>query len=78
MSTELSPDKDRVLQKLVADGRYPNRQQALDRAVDLLREEAETVEDIREGLDSIKRGEGVPLDEAVRGLRAKYDIPEDA
>jgi predicted transcriptional regulator len=78
MSTELSPDKDRVLQKLVADGRYPNRQQALDRAVDLLREEAETVEDIREGLDSIKRGEGVPLDEAVRGIRTKYDIPEDA
>jgi len=78
MSTELSPDKDRLLEQLVADGRFPNRQQALDRAVDLLREEAETVEDIREGLASIERGEGTPLDEAVRNLRTKYGIAEDA
>jgi Arc/MetJ-type ribon-helix-helix transcriptional regulator len=78
MSTELSPDKNRLLEKLVADGRFPSRQQALDRAVDLLREEAETVEDIREGLASIERGEGTSLEGAVRGLRTKYGIPEDA
>jgi Arc/MetJ-type ribon-helix-helix transcriptional regulator len=78
MSTELSPDKNRLLEKLVADGRFPSRQEALDRAVDLLREEAETVEDIREGLASIERGEGTPLDEAVHSLRSKHGIPEDA
>lgn len=78
MSTELSPDKNRLLEKLVADGRFTNRQEALDRAVDLLREEAETVEDIREGLASIERGEGTPLADAVRGLRTKFGIPEDA
>ena len=78
MSTELSPDKDRLLEKLVAEGRFPSRQKALDRAVDLLREEAETLEDIREGMASIERGEGTPLNEAVRGLRTKYGIPEDA
>lgn len=78
MSAELSPDKNRLLEKLVADGRFLTRQQALDRAVDLLREEAETVEDIREGLASIERGEGTPMDEAVHGLRVKYGIPEDA
>ena len=78
MSTELSPDKDRLVEKLVADGRFPSRQQALDRAVDLLREEAEAVEDIRDGLASVERGEGISLDEAVRGLRTKYGIPEDA
>ncbi len=78
MSTELSPDKDRLLEQLVADGRFPSRQQALDRAVELLREEAEAEEDIREGLASVDRGEGTPLDEAVGGLRLKYGIPEDA
>ena len=78
MSTELSPDRDQLLEKLVADGRFSNRQQALDRAVDLLREEAETAEDLREGLASIERGEGTLLDEAVGSLRAKHGIPEDA
>ena len=74
MSTELSPDKERLLEKLVADGRYTDRQQALDRAVDLLCEEADTVAEIREGLASIARGEGVPLDEAIRGLRNKFGV----
>ncbi len=78
MKTELSPDKNRLLEKLVADGRFHSRQEALDRAVDLLREEAERVEDIREGLASIERGEVTPMEEAVRGLRTKYGIPEDA
>ncbi len=78
MSTELSPDKNRLLEQLVAEGRFPSRQQALDRAVDLLREEAEAVADIREGLASIERGEGTPLGDAADQLRAKYGISEDA
>ena len=78
MSAELSPDRDAVVEKLVADGRFSDRRDALDHAVDLLREEAETLEAIQEGLASIERGEGVPLDEAVRTLRQKYQISEDA
>jgi predicted transcriptional regulator len=78
MSTDLSPDRDAVVEKLVADGRFPDRRRALDHAVDLLREEAETLEAIRDGLASIERGEGTPLDEAVRTLRQKYQIAEDA
>jgi|GEM_PF-6865592 len=78
MSTELSPDKDQLLEKMVADGQFTNRQEALDRAVDLLREEAETVKDIREGLASVERREGTPLTDGVRGLRTKYGIPKDA
>jgi predicted transcriptional regulator len=74
VSTELSPDKDQLLEKLVADGRFPTRQQALDRAVDLLREEADAVEEIRDGLNSIERGEGMPSDDLVRSLlKAHYD-----
>jgi len=78
MSSDLSPDKNQFLEKLVADGCFPSRQQALDRAVDLLREEAETVEAIREGLASIERGEGASLEEVVLHLRTKYGIAEDA
>jgi predicted transcriptional regulator len=64
------------LEKLVAIGCFSDRRQALNRAVDLLREESETVDAIREGLASIERGEGVPVDAAVRGLRKKFGIPE--
>jgi predicted transcriptional regulator len=78
MASELSPDKDALLDILVAAGCFPDRRRALDHAVELLREESETVAAIRESLASIERGEGVPLEEAVRGLRRKYQIPDDA
>lgn len=76
MASELSPDKDMLLEKLVANGRFPSRQQALDHAVELLREEDETIAAIREGLESIERGEGIPLEDAVRQLRERYNIPD--
>ncbi len=41
-------------------------------------DQAEAVEGIRHGLDSMKRGEGKPADEALSEIRAKYDIPSDA
>ncbi len=77
MATELSAEKNAFIAKLVAEGLFPDRRQALDRAADLLREEAETLDDIREGLASINRREGVPLDEAVDGLRRKHDFPKE-
>jgi Arc/MetJ-type ribon-helix-helix transcriptional regulator len=77
MSTELSPDKDRLLEKLVASGQFANRQQALDRAVDLLQEEAETLAAIRDGLASMQRGEGRDADEVLRELRERFDISAD-
>jgi antitoxin ParD1/3/4 len=78
MASDLSPDQEEVLQRLVAEGRFPDRQHALDRAVELLRDETETLVAIREGLKSAERGEGIPLDDAVRQLRAKYRIADDA
>jgi hypothetical protein len=78
MSTELSPDQDAVVNRLVTDGMFPDRRRALDHAVDLLREESETLEAIREGLASIERGEGTPLEVASQELRQKHQIPDDA
>jgi predicted transcriptional regulator len=76
MASDLSPDQEEVLERLVAGGLFPDRRKALDRAVELLREESETVAGIREGLASVERGEGVPLDEAARQLRAKFRIAD--
>ena len=78
MASDLSPDKEAILERIVASGRFPDRGRALDRAVELLREEEETLLAIREGLDSIERGEGVPLSDAISKLRSKYGIAEDA
>jgi Arc/MetJ-type ribon-helix-helix transcriptional regulator len=78
MTTELSSDRNRLIEKLVAEGRFASRQEALDRAVDLLQEEAETVEEIVEGLASVDRGEGIPLADAARSLRAKFGFADDA
>jgi predicted transcriptional regulator len=49
-----------------------------DKEADLLREEAATIEAIREGLASIDRGEGIPANDAIDSLRVKYRIPADA
>ncbi len=78
MASELSPDRDAVIEQLVAGGIFSARHEALNHAVDLLREEAETVAAVREGLESMQRGEGIPLEEAARELRARHQIAEDA
>jgi Arc/MetJ-type ribon-helix-helix transcriptional regulator len=77
MSTELSPDKDRLIEQFVAEGQFPSRRHALDRAVELLREELEAVADIRAGLASMERGEGTPIADLERQMREELGIPED-
>jgi Arc/MetJ-type ribon-helix-helix transcriptional regulator len=71
MASDLSPDQEKVLERLVAGGVFPDRRHALDRAVELLREESATIEAIRDGLASVERAEGIPLDEAVGRIRSK-------
>ena len=44
----------------------------------LREEEEETLAAIREGLASIARGEGEPLKEVARELRARFQIPINA
>ena len=38
-------------------------------------ERAEAIVGIRRGLDSMTRGEGIPLDDAEQQMRKKYDLP---
>ena len=74
MSTEISPDNETFIRHVVESGQFESRQDALDAAVHLLRDEAESISAIQEGLDSIERGEGIPLAEADASLRKKHNI----
>ncbi len=78
MASELSPDKDAVVDLLVATGFFSDRRQALDHAVELLREEAESAGAVREALAPMVAARESRFDEAVRTLRAKHRIPDDA
>ena len=40
-----------------------------------LADRAEAIEGIRRGLDSMKRGEGIPLEEADQAIRRRNGIP---
>ena len=74
MSTEISPDNEAFICHAVESGQFESRQDALDAAVHLLREEAETIRAIQEGLSSIEQGEGIPLADADALLRKKHSI----
>ena len=74
MSTEISPENEAFICQAVESGQFESRQDALDAAVHLLRDEAETISAIQEGLCSIERGEGIPLAEADALLRKKHNI----
>lgn len=74
MSTEMSADNEAFICRAVESGQFESRRDALDAAVCLLREEADTISAIQEGLCSIKRGDGIPLAEADKMLREKHNI----
>ena len=50
---------------------------AYQRLIELV-DHAEAVIGIRKGLESVERGEGVPIEEAFERLRKKLAIPRDA
>jgi len=39
---------------------------------------AEAIIGVKKGLESMARGEGIPAEEAVKRLRKKHNIPQDA
>ncbi len=74
MSGEISPANELFIAQAIVTGRFSDRNELLDAAVSLLRDEEETLAVIRESLDSIDRGEGIPLAEADARLRAKQGL----
>jgi Arc/MetJ-type ribon-helix-helix transcriptional regulator len=74
MSGEISPSNELFISQAIISGRFSDRNELLDAAVSLLRDEEETLAAIRESLDSIDRGEGILLAEADARLRAKHGM----
>jgi Arc/MetJ-type ribon-helix-helix transcriptional regulator len=74
MANDISPGNELFIEQALLAGRFSTRAELLDAAVSLLRDEEETLAAIRDGLDSIERGEGIELAEADAMLREKHEF----
>ena len=61
MSSDLSPENEQFIRHAVACGRFEDRGQALDHAVDLLKKRQDLLEHIDEGTRQLRGGEGIEL-----------------
>ena len=71
MSNEISPDKARYIDDAVRDGHYEDVRQALDEAVDLLRQRDQLRADVRAGISQANNGQLLDADEVFDRLEAK-------
>jgi Arc/MetJ-type ribon-helix-helix transcriptional regulator len=62
MSSNLSPENEQFLEHAVSVGMYHDRDEALDRAVELLRRRERLIRDVNQGIEQLERGEGVSFD----------------
>ena len=69
MSTDLTPQSEQYLAEVVRRGVFSSREQALERAVDLLRQREELVREVNRGIEQCERGELVPFD--VEDIKAR-------
>ena len=77
MSSQLSPENEQFLEQAVAIGMFHDRDEAIDRAVELLRRREQLIRDVNKGIEQLERGEGVPLDiEQIKTLvRERLETP---
>jgi Arc/MetJ-type ribon-helix-helix transcriptional regulator len=75
MSDNLSPENEQFLERAVATGMYLNRDEALDRAVELLKRREKLIVEVNKGIEQLNRGECMPLDiDNIKNMvREKYD-----
>jgi Arc/MetJ-type ribon-helix-helix transcriptional regulator len=75
MSTSLSPENEQFLSQAVAAGTFHDRGEALDRAVELLRQQEQLIRDVNAGIEQAERGETAPLDiDAIKvEVRARFE-----
>ncbi len=62
MNANLSPENEQFLDRAVAVGMYHNRDEALDKAVELLRRREQLIRDVNKGIEQIEGGETGPFD----------------
>ena len=71
MSTDLSPENEQFLQQVVAAGVFPDRGQALDEAVGLLRRRQELLAHIEESTQQLRSGDFLEFDQ--EGMRRFFN-----
>ena len=76
MNSNLSPENEQFLEHAIEVGMYHDRGEAMDKAVELLRQREQLVSNVNEGIEQLERGEGVPLDiEAIKTtMRSRLTI----
>lgn len=75
MSTSISPENEQFLQRAVADGRFADQGQALDAAIQLLRNREELRAAINRGVEQLDQGpafeyEATQVDQFVADIEA--------
>jgi len=74
MNVDIPPELKSFLDEELKSGRTPHA--VIAEALRLLkRDREEAIAGIKDGLESLERGEGIPLDEAFHKIRAEFDIP---
>ena len=78
MDSQYPPRIEKLIRRKMASGRYESEEELLLLALKALDEqEDEDLSAIKDGLDSLDRGEkGIPLDEAFRQLRSRHGLSE--
>jgi Arc/MetJ-type ribon-helix-helix transcriptional regulator len=71
MSRDISPQNEQYIQQVVETGRFRDRGEALDEAVELLKKRIELVQHVDEGTRELAAGDYVDYDDA--GLRDFFD-----
>jgi antitoxin ParD1/3/4 len=79
MSITLNPEQETIIANLIATGGFQTADEVLQVALKLLEQErhsyqswiTETREQVKEGIESLDRGEGVDGETVVNGLSAK-------
>jgi Arc/MetJ-type ribon-helix-helix transcriptional regulator len=77
VQTNLSPENEQFLEHAVSTGLYQDRDEALDKAVALLRRKEELIRDVNEGIEQLERGEGTELDieEIMKAVQNRFQSP---
>ncbi len=79
MAYQFPPDVEQFVQSELDQKHYASEEDLLVEGVRLLQQDREeSIAGIKQGLESIKRGEGIPLDEAFESLRKKHNLSVDA
>ena len=71
MATDISPNNEQFIQQEIANGSFGSREEALDTAVDMLRQRRQLIDRLKESRRQLDDGEFIELD--ATGLQQLFD-----